>query len=521
MNNNSLFDEVYNPDVLCCLANLSNDEVFTPPEVVNQMLDLLPKDLFSNPDSKFLDPFCKTGVFLREIGKRLIIGLEPQFPDLRERLDHIFHNQLYGIAVTELTSLLSRRGVYCSKYPNSEFSVSKFDDVQGNIRFKRIEHNWKNGRCIFCGASQHEYDRGVELETHAYEIIHTLNPKEIFNMKFDVIIGNPPYQLNDGGGTGDSARPIYQLFVEQAMKLQPKFLSMIIPSRWLKGGKGLDRFRENMMNDRHICHLYDYDDASECFSGIHLDGGVCYFLWDKSYDGMVNYTYKLKSGKEIFSQRFLKNNVSSTVIRDYRQISIIEKINDLKEKKFNSIVSSRKPFGIATDLFNKPENYPQLKLSEVKKTGYMKIYGVKGKKGGAKRQIGYIDVSTVSDEYNAIEKYKLYFSYAYSTNAINPPKIIEGKPYELSTETFLLIGPFDKEIESQNCLKYMQGKFFKALLFFNRIQKNASSKTFELIPLLDFTKSWTDEELFIRYNLTQSEIEFINSLFGDSATVSY
>ena len=519
----SLFNNVYNPDVLSCIANLSNDEVFTPPELANKIIDMLPQELFENPDTTFLDPCCKSGVFLREIAKRLIKGLEHQIPDLEKRIEHIFSKQLFGIAITELTSLLSRRSVYCSKYPSSEWSAYQFpeDKPQGNIIFQRIKHTWKDGKCIYCGASKSEYDRGGELETHAYQFIHNLDVKKVFNMKFDVIIGNPPYQISDGGGTGDSAKPLYHLFIEHAKKLSPRYLTMIVPSRWMKGGKGLSEFRQTMMNDTRIKAIYDFEDAKECFSGLHIDGGVCYFLWDRDYSGKVDYSFKSLDGTVNRSFRYLKSEFSETIIRDFRQSSIIQKAAVCKSK-FQSIVSARNPYGFNADFFNTPEAYPNITVYEAPQVGTIKIHGVKGKKGGAKRVFGYIKENKIDKGQDSINQYKLFFSKAYMTTSTVPPEIIVGGPKTICTETFLLIGGFNTRNEAENCLSYIKTKFFRALLFYNRHSLNISRESFELIPLQDFTLNsdidWSlstdaiDKQLYDKYCLDQTEIDFIESM---------
>ena len=509
----NLFDKVYNPDVLSCLANLSNDEVFTPPDVANKMLDMLPQELFSNPNTTFLDPACKSGIFLREIAKRLIKGLEKEIPDLQERLDHIFHKQLYGIAITEMTSLLSRRSVYCSKYPNSKYSVSKFDDVEGNIRYKNIAHTWVNGKCKYCGASKSEYggDKRDGLETHAYEWIHTLEPEEIFKMKFDVIIGNPPYQLSDGsGGSTDSAMPIYNKFIDMSISLMPRFLCMITPSKWMVGGRGLQNFREKMMTDNRIRVIHDYESASACFNGIHIDGGVSYFLWEREYDGKVEFYYHSKDGIVKRNYMKLKNEYFDYVVRDGRILSVLEKTNS--SDKFNQIVSFTKPFGVRKYLFNNPERYPEANLKFEPFKDYIKIYGVKGIKGGARRIVGYVSPVIITDTLNCLDKYKLFFTTSYSTGAINYPEIIEGDIRTACTETFLVIGPFETKEEQENCLSYMKTAFFKVLLYYGKGTMQVNKSVFGLIPLQDFTKPWTDEELYKKYNLTSEEIEFIESM---------
>jgi len=291
-----------NPDVLTCIANLSNDEVFTPPEFANRMLDNLAEawaadnngsSMWADRSVRFLDPCTKSGVFLREITRRLTMGLADEMPDLEQRVNHILTNQVFGIGITHLTSLLARRSVYCSKHASGEHSIAgSFTSDDGNIWFARTEHTWVAGRCEYCGASRKTLGRGEDLETHAYAFIHADDIKarlaQLFGgaMQFDVVIGNPPYQLGDGGGGGGaSATPIYNLFVEAALSLEPRYAVMITPYRWFSGGKGLDDFRERMLRDHRFVKLVDFPQLYDVFPGVKIRGGISYWLWGRDHGG--------------------------------------------------------------------------------------------------------------------------------------------------------------------------------------------------------------------------------------------
>ena len=536
-----------NPDVLTCIANLSNDEVFTPPELANKMLDAVAAawaannggaDIWADASVTFLDPFTKSGVFLREVTRRLTDGLEPAMPDLEERVDHILTKQVFGIAITHLTSLLARRSVYCSKFADGEHSVAKsFASDAGNIVFERMEHTWvgatefekvkgpncktvklgTNGKCTYCGASQKTLDRGEGFETHAYAFIHTDDIKariaELFgdDMQFDVIIGNPPYQLDDGG-FGTSAAPIYDKFVEQAKHLDPRLLSMIIPARWFAGGKGLDEFRESMLTDDRIRTIDDYLSASDVFPGVGLKGGVCYFLWDRDNPGPCRVTTHFKDWPTSTAERPLLEAGADVFIRFNQGLSILKKVVAKEtgqnksvslpdDRRFDQLVSSRKPFGLETTFKGRP----------TKKAGDVLVF----QNGGT----GYTPRSAVKMGTHLIDKWKIFTGRAapgtgnrdtYPHRIISTPFL--GERGTISSETYLAIGPFNTEDEAESALSYLSCRLTRLLILLHKPSQDTTRKVYTFVPTQTWDRTWTDDELYNKYGITDDEIGFIEQV---------
>lgn len=491
--------EKFNPDVLSCLSNLSNDEVFTPPKLANELLDLLPQELFKSKETTFLNPATKSGAILREIAKRLMEGLKDQIPDKQARVNHIFSKQIYGIAITELTSLLSRRSLYCSKTANGKYSVcEKFDTSQGNILFNNIRHEWNNnGSCRFCGANKNMFERSSTLESHAYEFIHHDNSFDIFNIDFDVIISNPPWVLKDGGGTGSSAKPIYHEFIEQAINLNPKYLAMVIKSTWYTGGKGLKTFREKMLNDKRIRKLIDFADSRDVFFGPDIPGGICYFLWDRDNPGSCD-VVENRNKEKANSIRPL-NEFNDVFIREKISTDIVRKVQLKNEIFMNTLVSSRKPFGLESKV--KPEQ-----------DGDLNIISSKGK--------GRISSEKVLKGKQLINKWKVLLSKASTDHGGQPGK--DGKrkvfskievmpPGSVCTESYLCIGPFNNKKEAENMVKFLHTIFCRFLVSVVSITQNMTKSSFIFVPNLDMKISWTDENLYKKFELSKSEIEFIEN----------
>ena len=502
-----------NPDVLTCIANLSNDEVFTPPKFANRMLDTLAEawardhngaNLWADKFARFLDPCTKSGVFLRQIASRLTQGLAVEIPNLQRRVNHILTKQIFGIGITQLTSLLARRSLYCSKHANGKHSISKgFAGVTGNVWFERVEHTWLDDRCRYCGASQKTLDRGDGLETHAYAFIHTDNIKariaELFggDMQFDVIIGNPPYQLDDGG-YGTSAAPIYQLFVEKALDLDPRYAVFVTPSRWMAGGKGLDKYRQRMLADKRMRRIEDFPKLYEGFPGVKIRGGISYFLWDREHNGPCE-VQTIWDGQPTGPAVARHLDVYDILVRRNEAVSILEKVRAKNESTLDARVSTGKPFGLRTFFHGKPDKRT-LKTS-------VKLFG--------SQKISYVERKDITVNAEWIDRWKVLMTAVQGTSAAVETKFLSkpivAEPGTACTETYLVAGHFESEDEAAKFAKFLRSRFVRFLVSLRKATQHATRDVYAFVPALSLKQDWTDAKLYKRYGLTKDEIAYIES----------
>lgn len=531
-----------NPDVLTCIANLSSDEVFTPPEFANLMLDTLAKgwaeandgaDIWTDPTVTFLDPFTKSGVFLREITRRLTDGLGAEFPDLEDRVDHILTKQVFGLGITEITALLARRSLYCSKFANGQHSIAKsFDHEDGNIWFERTHHTWvggtekvytadedgkqvtrsENGRCRYCGAAQERFGGEDGLETHAYAFVHTDDVKswiaELFGeeMQFDVVVGNPPYQMTGGGGgTNDSS--IYHLFVQQAKSLEPRFLSMVIPSRWMAGGRGpgLAEFRSDFLSDTRVRTLVDYENAADAFPTVGIGGGICYFLWDRDNPGPC--LSEFRRGGTVIGPTQRKLDEFDIFVRDSRSVSILQKVLAFEEARFDGLVSGDTPFGLAT-------NFNDFTEGAAPGKGTVRLYANRG----TRRLTGAMLRSLVKKNVHLIDSWKVIVPKTGSGRerektgvdvVLGPPLL--GEPGSVCTQTYVTVGPLATRDEAQSVESYLRTRFVRFLISLRKISQDTLRGVYRWVPVQNWDQEWTDEVLYSKYGISDDERAFIES----------
>lgn len=504
-----------NPDVLTCIANLSNDEVFTPPEFANRMLDTLAEawaadhngaNLWADKSVKFLDPCTKSGVFLREITSRLTKGLATEIPDLKSRVNHILTKQVFGIGITYLTSMLARRSVYCSKHANGDYSIaSGFASEEGNIWFKRTEHTWVADRCKYCGASKNTFDRGEGLETHAYALIHTDDVKtrmvELFGgeMQFDVVIGNPPYQLASDGGTRDI--PIYHKFAEAAISLDPRYVLMITPSRWFAGGLGLDNFRDRMLNDKRLRVLVDYARMDSVFPGVDFEGGVSFFLWDRDHEGECEVSHHL--GDEVPAKSLRNLSEFDVFVRNSDALPILRKVLARREPSITKIMATNNEFGLVTNF----QGYNEKKT----RTDNVAVHAIRD----TRRVVGWMSRKNLPKGDALVDKWKVLIPKSYGERGTIPAQILGptliAEPPSASTQTYVLVYA-DSEAEVRSIEHYAKTKFFRFLLSLRKITQHAAKPVYSWVPQQIWDRKWTDTALYKKYKLTPNEIAVIETM---------
>jgi site-specific DNA-methyltransferase (adenine-specific) len=495
------------PDVLETLAQLPNDEIFTPPKVANAMLDILPADVWSNPAYRWLDPATKSGIFLREAFKRLMIGLKGWEPDPDKRREHILRNMLFGSAITGLSADITRRSVYQTKNATGTGVVDTaikdwvvaFDDAQGNIKYVDTEHRLdrQGKQCVLCRAPA-KLIRD-QREHHAYSFIHDAYPtKEMTDMKFDVIVGNPPYQIGTDGH-GATASTIYHFFVERAIAMNPRYVVMITPSRWFAGGKGLDSYRDQMINDRRLAKLVDNPKLFDVFPQVEIKGGVSYFLWDREHDGDCEFSTRINGNVTSTATRDLRAG-DGVLVRDNRAMSIIAKVSAKGGRSLEELCSVRKPFGV-----NIYSNYSG-SVPEPFEGAIPLIYS---------NRIGYSRSDQIERNHAWIDRWKVLIPKAGDGHGREVSYVL-GEPIAVApgsacTQTYLIAGLFDTRDETENYAFYLATKLVRFLVLQRKVTQDLTPDRFRFVPALDMRRRWTDRDLYKEFGLTEDEIGYIEA----------
>lgn len=419
---------------------------------------------------------------------------------------------IYGYDLQGDNVILTRENLI---YTTIDFFIHKFNYIPDNkmiINFAQIIvwNIWQMDGLNFtipnsCTKNQDFKDDGVYCKIKDWENDKIIYYIDLINLEFDVIIANPPYQMSDGGGIGDSAIPLYNKFVEQAKKIEPKYISMIIPARWYSGGKGLSKFRKNMLTDKKLLSIYDFPETSDCFPGLNVRGGVCYFLWGKEYNGETLVVNNIKNTSNYLKRPLLEGN-AETFIRYNNAISILRKIQKINEKTMDTVVLSRNPFNI-------PSNYSNYKTE--KKGDVLRLY--RNSRGNSKTsEKSYINRSYVTKNVDYIDKIKVLVSKAspggdeYPHSIISTPIVAEKG--SVSTETYLIVDFCENLNEANNLVTYMKSRFFRFMMALIKNTQNISKGVFGFVPIQDFKIEWTDETLYKKYDIKKEEIIFIESM---------
>jgi len=524
MSDTTATPSVHVPDVLETLAQLPNDDVYTPPKVVAAMLDILPEHVWSEPDYRWLDPATKSGIYLREVFKRLMVGLAEWQPDGLKRREHILKSMIFGAATTQLNGEIARRTLYQTrdatgvevKDPSLEDLVVHFDYPEGNVPYVETEHvlDKKQQFCTVCRAPAKLIRE--RRESFAYSFIHGTYPtKELAAMKFDVIVGNPPYQIGMDDGKGNrtaNITPLYNLFVEKAIAMNPRYLVMITPSRWFAGGKGLNEFRDRMIADRRLRVLVDNPKQYDVFPQAEIQGGVSYFLWDRDHDGDCEFATRLGGVTRDVATRDLRDG-EGVVLRDNYAAAIVGKVtkHPSADGFLGEIVSPMDPFGqgLKTNYGGKPG----LPLSVEPQPGMIPlIFATK---------VAYTSPAALERRHEWLERWKVLLPMAYNGGRQFGPngEVVEtviGEPIALApgsacTQSYLVAGHFGDPEQAENYAHYLSTKFVRFLVLQRKISQHVTPDRFAFVPIVDFSQRWTDLDLYSRFELAPEEIAYIEA----------